>query len=344
VIRAAALLVAAAVAAGCSRDSEKEPIRRYLVYTKAVGLPANAVWIGDIDGRNMRRLVRGDYGLVSPNGRTVAFSRGYRTEARTIGTDGSGERSLSRGWPMGWFSDSRHLLVSRRGELVSIDSQDGEATVLLRDSGLLRGWSVSPTGTRLAYGAARKESRSGRCGEYIDIYLVDHDGSSRQRLTNDGRSSDPVWGDGRIAFAREPVGPPCALPKAGVWTMKIDGSDVRPVLPQAPRRFAWNGYYGLRPHGWVGGRSEVIAGVRTEWGDELALVDTRSGRVRKPDLDPRPVYRRNVYVEYVSQEGRYVLASPCGAEYPCSIAVYSILDRRARTITTGRVGDAHWNR
>jgi hypothetical protein len=62
--------------------------------------------------------------------------------------------------------------------------------------------------------------------------------------------------------------------------MGENGDELRPILPQAPRRFAWNGYYGLQPHGWVTGGSLLVAGVRTEWGDELALVDTQTTGIR----------------------------------------------------------------
>jgi hypothetical protein len=341
-MRAAALFAAALVFAGCVRDSDSEPIRRYLVYTKEVGWPHRPILIGDLDGRNMRRLTRGEYGLVSPDGRAVAVARG--SETRVMRPDGTGGALLGRGRPAGWFVDSRHLLVFRGQRLVSVDTEDGDSTVLVPDINLLRGFSVSPDGNRMVYGLARKESRSGECGEYSDIYVVEHDGGSRRRLTDDSRSSNPVWGDDRIAFAREPVKPPCAMPKAGVWTMATDGSDVRALVRQAPHRFAWNGYYGLRPHGWVTGRSLLLTGVRTEWGDELALLDLRTKRIRRPDLDPHRRYRRSMYVEHLSRDGRYVLATACGAEYPCTISVFSVLEQRARHLVTGRVGNAHWNR
>jgi hypothetical protein len=337
VIRAAALL-AVAFLTGCAGDSDPPEVSLHLVYTRAVG----RIWIGDADGRNMRPLTRGEYGLVSPDGRLVAIARGSAT--RIVQPDGS-DASLGRGRPAGWFGGSRHLLLFRGRGLESVDIEDRDSTaVLIADAGLLRGWSVSPDGRRLAYGLARRESRSGQCGEYTDIYVVDRSGTARRRLTHDGRSSDPVWGDDRIAFAREPVKPACAMPKAGIWTMGTDGTNVRPVLGRAPPRFAWNGYYGLRPHGWVTSGSLLIAGVRSEWGDELALIDLRTKRIRRPDLDPRPVYRRHMYVDHVSRDGRYVLATACGAETPCTISLFSVLEGRARNVVTGRVSAAHWNR
>jgi dipeptidyl aminopeptidase/acylaminoacyl peptidase len=343
VTRAAALFLAALVSAGCVRDSEPQPVRRHLVYSKGQAWPNHTIWIGDVDGRNMRRLTRGEYGLVSPRGDVIAITR--PSGVRLIRPDGVEEREIGRGRAAGWFADSRHLLLFRRNALVSVDTDDGDETVLVPDTALLRGWAVSPNGERLAYGLARKETRSGECGEYIDLHVVDSGGGSRRQLTHDGRSSDPIWGgDGRIAFAREPVKPPCAFPKSGLWTIHENGGELQPVVPEAPRRFAWNGYYGLRPYAFASGRSLLVAGVRTEWGDELALVDMETRRIRKPDLDPRPRYRRNMYVDYVSRNGSHVLATACGAEYPCTISIYSVLRHQARHLVTGRVGDAHWNR
>lgn len=340
--RAAALLAAAVICAGCVRDSEPEPIRRYLVYSKGPAWPNHTIWIGDVDGRNMRRLTRGEYGLVSPDGELIAITR--PSGVRLLRPAGTEEGDVGRGRAAGWFADSRRLLLFRGEALVSVDTDGGDENVLVPDTALLRGWSVSPDGDRLAYGLARKQARSGECGEYSDVYVVDSDGGSRRRLIHDGRSSDPVWVADRIAFAREPVKPPCALPRSGIWTMRDDGSEVAPLVREAPRRFAWNGYYGLRPHGVVRGRPLLLAGVRTEWGDELALVDRRNGRIRRPDLDPHPVYRRNMYVDHVSRDGRYVLATACGAEYPCTISIFSVATRQARDLVTGRVSGAHWNR
>jgi hypothetical protein len=75
VTRAAALLAAALVTAGCVHGSDEEPIRRYLVYSKGPVWPNHAILIDDVDGRKMRRLTRGEYGLVSPDGRLIAITR-----------------------------------------------------------------------------------------------------------------------------------------------------------------------------------------------------------------------------------------------------------------------------
>lgn len=74
--RAAALLaVALACGVWVAGARSQQHGGRYLVYTRAVSLPKQTVWIGDVEGRRMRRLTRGGYGLVSPDGETIAVSR-----------------------------------------------------------------------------------------------------------------------------------------------------------------------------------------------------------------------------------------------------------------------------
>ena len=356
--RRAAILAAVLFSAGCSLDSNTDDqprTARYLVYTKHVGLAAESVWIGDVDGRSMRRLVRGYGGLVSPDGRTVAFHRctgsfddcqlGDAPVAVYVVEPERGDPRRVEGITQAqqWFPDSRHLLAWRAGRLVRVDTGGDGRDVLVENADLLRGWSVAPDG-RLAYAQARKDEPWGLCREDVDVYVVGADGRGRRRLTTDGRSSDPVWAAGGIAYARHPVRPGCTSPAAGIASMRQDGSSRRDIVFPAPARFASNGYYGLRPYGLVRGRPLLLAGVRTEWGNELVLVDTRNGRVRRPDLDRRPRRTRPMYVGYVSTDGRHAVGTACGAEFPCSINVYSVLEGRGRTLASGRVAGAHWNR
>jgi hypothetical protein len=51
-----------------------------------------------------------------------------------------------------------------------------------------------------------------------------------------------------------------------------------------------------------------------------------------------------MYVEQVSRDGRFVLSTACGAENPCTISIFSVLEHPARDVVTGKVGNAHWNR
>jgi hypothetical protein len=92
-------------------ESDDEPVTRYLLFTKAIDQPEQAVWIGDVDGSKMHRLTRGVYGLVSPDGTKIAVSR--RAGVFTVNPDGGGEDFIARGRPAEWLPDSRHLLATQ---------------------------------------------------------------------------------------------------------------------------------------------------------------------------------------------------------------------------------------
>lgn len=333
-IARAAVIAVALLAACAGANGPSAADGRYLVYTRALGTPSQAVWIGDVEGRRMRRLAGGAYGLVSPDGSTVAISR--RAGIFMIRPGGSGGRYFARGRPAAWLPDSRHLLAAQSKVLVSLDLKDGSLDVIERRE-VLR-WSFSPDGDSIAYEVYR-EPPSGECGH--DVYTARLDGGSRRRLTIGGRSSSPVWGSAGIAYAYRPRGTGCYRPR--IWRMDADGGNKAPLMRTLPRRFATAGYYGVSPEAWVVGRPSLLATVVNEWGRELVLVDMR-GRARKPDLDRRPRMVRPMPFDHASRDGRHVIGAGCGAEFPCTISVYSVLTGRWHEVATGRVAYPHWNR
>jgi hypothetical protein len=338
--RAALLAAAALLCAACGTADDAAPRAaspsKYLVYTRAIGTAKQAIWIGDVEGRRMRRLTRGGYGLVSPDGATIAVWR--QAGIFRVGPDGRGARFLTRGHPAAWLPDSRHLLATNPKGLVRIDLQDGSVEVIERRE--VTTWSISPDGTALAYDVYLSRPPSGECG--FDIYSAQIDGSSKRRLTTGGRSSHPVWGADSIAFAYRPTGTGCFRPR--IWQMGTEGGLRAPVMRTLPNRFATLGRYGVRPFAWVSGSPLLLATIPTEWGAELALVSSRSGRARVADLDPRPRRERPMYVDHPSRDGRYAVGAACGAEGPCTIRIYSVAAGRARELITGDVRYPHWNR
>jgi hypothetical protein len=334
----AAVLATALVVAACAFTSDEPRAAggRYLVYTRAIGMPNQAVWIGDVEGRRMRRLTRGGYGLVSPDGAKIAVSR--RAGIFTIRPDGRGGHFVARGRLGDWLSDSRHLLAIQQKAFVRIDLQDGSVDVI--DPREVTGWSVSPDGQSIAYEVYRQRPPSGEC--WFDVYTARIDGTARRRLTTGGRSSSPVWGSKWIAYAYRPPGTGCFKPR--IWRMDADGQNKAPVMRTLPMRFGTAGYYGVSPESWVRGRPLILATVVNEWGREVVLVDTRDGRARKPDLDPRPRAVSPMPFDWASSDGRYVVGAGCGAEFPCTIAIYSVLTGRWHEVATGRVAYPHWNR
>lgn len=338
--RAALLAGAALLCAAYGTGGGAAPVAavptKYLVYTKALGKPQQAVWIGDVNGARMRRLTRGGYGLVSPDGRTIAISR--RGGIYTVDPNGHAERFIAWAKPAGWLPDSRHLLAFQRRAFVNIDLDDRSVDVI--EGREVTTWSISQDGTRLAYDVYLARPPSGECG--FDIYSAQIDGSSKRRLTTGGRSSHPVWGTDSIVFAYRPVGTGCFKPR--IWQMGTEGGQRAPVMRTLPNRFAVLGRYGVRPFAWVSGSQLLLATTPTEWGAELALVNRRSGRARVADLDPRPRREQPMYVDHPSRDGRYAVGAGCGAELPCTIGIYSVATGRGRELITGNVAYPHWNR
>jgi hypothetical protein len=333
---AAAVLFCAAYGTGGGAAPVADAPSKHLVYTRALGKPQQAVWIGDVNGTRMRRLTRGVYGLVSPDGRTIAISR--RGGIYTVDPNGRGERFIAWAKPAGWLPDSRHLLAFQRRAFVNIDLDDRSVDVI--EGREVTTWSISPDGKTVAYDVYLARPRSGECG--FDIYRAQIDGSSKRRLTTGGRSSHPVWGTDSIVFAYRPVGSGCLKPR--IWQMGTEGGQRAPVMRTLPNRFADLGRYGVRPLAWVSGSPLLLATIPTEWGAELALVNSGSGRASVPDLDPRPRSTKVMYVDHPSRDGRYVVGAACGAELPCTIRIYSVAARRARELITGAVAYPHWNR
>ena len=305
--RTAPLLCAVLLLSACGAKGPTPP-GRHLVFLRALGTPKQALWIADVDGRRQRELVRGaGTGYVSPDGRFVAFERGLRRAVYLIGSDGSGERLLTRGVDLlDWTPDGEHVLALRGRALVSVAVDDGREVVY----GRLTGRSLAPY-----------------CFSGADLYVVRLDGTHRRLLFGDGRSSWPVWGRGGIAFRRDVRG--CT--SGGLWRIRFDGSGLRPLLLDVPRRFTRFGYYGLVPYHWLDARRLVI-GIHNEWGDNAALLER--GRIRPLRMQ----------LDAVSRDGRFLLGMQGGAEFPYTIAIGAIDGRKPREIARGRVCCPHWNR
>lgn len=241
-MRRAALLAVPLVATACmGGDATEEPAARYLVFTEAIDQPQQAVWIGDVNGNKMRRLTRGAYGLVSPDGTKIAVSR--RAGIFTVDPGGGGEHFVAKGRPGAWLPDSRHLLAVQGKALVSVDVGDGSTDVIERREGGT--FSISPDGKSIAYDIFRDPPGNREC--WFEIYTARVNGDSKRRLTTGGRSSNPVWGDDGIAFAYRPPGTGCFAPGSGrcgrtarrssrSWSNCLDGS--RPTATTASGRSA----------------------------------------------------------------------------------------------------------
>jgi tricorn protease-like protein len=315
------------VAAGCG--SGRATVERHLVFVRATAAKNAVVWIADADGAHPRRLARGLSAVVAPDGRSVAIGRS--DGMHLVSSDGKRDRRLTSTLlnPQAWSPDGRRIIAGV-GKLAVVDVDSGRARVLAR--GAFFGFGFSPDGRRLVYARAPRETVQGICGARIDLYVVDPGGGSATRLTHDGRSAFPAWGQSRIAFARMPKRlrfDDCFAP--GIWTMRPDGTDLRAIVARAPRVLSRAGFYGLQPIAWLKS-DRLLVGVRTEWGNEAAVLETSTTRLR----------RLGLYGDELSRDGRLVLGS--GGNEQITISIMRVSDGRRLFVLRGSVCCPDWNR
>lgn len=323
---AAAVLVPTLAACGGGGTHVVRPAERHLVYVSGDD-PAHAtVWVANVDGSRPRRLGRGSLAALSPDGRTIAVLR--PTGIYVLSTHGSHARRLTpeRLHPQAWSPDGRTLIASRPAtlsvlELDAIDRATGKVRVIA--GGSLYGFSFSPDGGKLVYSKAPVATGQGPCGDQSDLYVTRISGGKATRLTHDGVSAFPVWGPAGIAFARFPddIDPQTACAAPGIWTMKDDGSDAKPVIDRAPILLSQDGLYGLQPLAWLDD-THILAGIRTGSGTLGTVLNVQTRKLRAI----------RDFADTISSDGRYSVGSGGdGQTVHLSIVRLSDLHRIFRT-------------
>lgn len=200
------------------------------------------IYLMDLDGRNVVQVTSGRMQCVhpsfSPDGRRLAFSslgpRSGQWELWTADLETGGQKMIGYGLFPRWSprKDVDRIAYQRprqRGSrwfsLWTIDVIDGEGRrpteVAVSPIAAIVTPCWSPDGRRLAFTSVVEPSKNvartpvGR----QDVWIVDADGSNRQRLT-DGSGSHlmPFWGaDGRVYFISDRDG------HESVWSARADG-------------------------------------------------------------------------------------------------------------------------
>ena len=300
--RAIVAVAALLAVAGCGSTHSSAPAQRHLVYLGGEDLSTASVFVADDNGAHPRNLGRGSAAVLSPDGRTVAVRR--RDGIYLVSAAGTHERPLTsrRLQPQAWSPDGQTIIATRPKllavlELDAIDRRSGHVRVIA--SGSLYGFDFSPKGDELVYSRAPVATGQGPCGDQFDLYTTKLSGGRPTRLTHDGLSAFPVWGNKGIAFAHFPAGATiedCSAP--GIWTMDADGSNVRPVIERAPQELASNDLFGLQPLAWLDD-DHILTGVRTNEGTLGAVVDTHTRRLRQLDD----------FADEASSDGRFAVGS-----------------------------------
>ena len=276
-----ALIVAlAALAAGIAVANGSGSGSTLVAYVTGGATSAPTVWLANADGSDARLLGRGSQPLLAPNGSLVAAAD----------AGGMVLYSASGGSPHRYFGgvdataaaaafspDSRYLAVvlsstvpasAASSGLAVIDTRTFASRIIAR--GQIYGVSFAPGGSdRIAYGWAASPSLTAP----VDVHVVGATGSGAVRITEDGRSLNPVWGRDGIAFDHERLRAD-AEPAYQVWLMGSDGSARRPLTSLAipPLR------EGLVPVGFSDRGSRLLAQYEGQNTGEAWVLTLSSGR------------------------------------------------------------------
>jgi hypothetical protein len=330
----AALVVLAAAGCGGGDNRQAAPAQRHLVYVAGESAKDASVWIAAVDGANPRKLSDGSTAVLSPDGRTVAVQR--RGGIDLLSANGKRSRHLTsqKLRPQLWSRDSKTLYATAAVgpaivRLLALDTDSGRSRTIA--SGSLYGLDVSPDGKKIVYSRAPEATDQGICGDQFDLYVASPDGSSKKRLTNDGLSAFPVWGESRIAFSHFPSGrslEDCSSP--GIWTIDPDGGEASPVISRAPASIVLLGLFGLQPIGWLD-KQRLLVGLRSEYGTKAAVLDTKTRKMRQ----------FNDYAEHASSDGRYYVGS--GGDTGVALTIRRIEDGH-RLLRRQNACCPSWNR
>jgi WD40 repeat protein len=281
-----------------------------LVYeTSPRPAPAAGAWIwrASANGAHPKRLIRGRTPLISPDGRTIAFTRirqinrGGGTSTLVslwlMGSTGLHVQSVIRDadWfgPFVWAPDSRHVLVGDRNGLRLVDRSNSSVR-------LLRGTApTSTSGIQVASFSPDSRSivydRNDASGS--DIFALSLSGGSPKQLTHDQKSFEPLWGPSEIAYlhGRGNI-------DSDIWLMEGDGSQNRRLTSTAA------GFY---PVAWSRGGDKLL-------GANPAVHNGRLWAVELPGGDARPLTKwvGDLFAQGLSRDGRTVYAAiGCGGTF-----------------------------
>jgi Tol biopolymer transport system component len=332
----AAVVLPALAACGGGGTHVVEPATRHLVYVTGDD-PAHAtVWLANVDGSHGRRVGPGSAAALSPDGLSVAVLR--KNGIYLLSADGSRVHRLTseRLRPQAWSPDGTTLFATRAAplsvlELDAVDKASGKVRVVA--SGSVYGFSFSPDGGKLVYSKAPVATGRGLCGDQFDLYATKVSGGTSTRLTHDGVSAFPVWGPAGIAYLRIPddIDPEAACAAPGIWTMKDDGSDAKPVIARAPLLLSQDGLYGLEPLAWLDD-SHILAGIRTDSGTLGTVLNVQT----------RKLHAIRDFADTVSSDGRYSVGSG-GDGQTVHLSIVRLSDRH-RIFRTVDACCPSWNR
>ena len=204
------------------------PAEATLVYVKDAGEMNTRVWVARDDGTQARKVGLGHSPRISDDGRWIAWIQpGTPDQLMMRLADRSRKaRVVARSSSVGEFrfspdSKSVGLVLSRRLFVYDVRERDEKHVA----SGVIRGFSFSPDAASIVFGTA---GRNDAADAPADLYSVRLEDSSRQRITRDRKSLNPLWGSSVIYHDRMRAREGGA-PSYNVFEIQPDGGSLRRI-------------------------------------------------------------------------------------------------------------------
>ncbi len=242
------------------------------------------------NGSHKRTLGKGDYSVISPNGKLVAvldyasYTAPGPTVFKLYRTSGGAPlitMAADFGLPT-WAPDSRTLATtdSTSGRLLTIDAATGAQTPVT--TGPVGRASFSPDSKRLAYATQT------RVLKVLDL-------ATRTTTTLRRHADSPVWGPHKIAFGATQVRHGQTI--WNVATIRPDGTGFRQLTHIRPTSV----YFGLAPAAWSANGRRLATDTRAADGYWFTtyVVDAVHGGAR--------LLFRGLTNTTISRDGRWII-------------------------------------
>jgi len=254
--------------------------------------PFNAtVYVASDDGSGAKKVDKGHNPRVSPDGAWVAYLHEGPKFAQELklapATGGPGKTVMANfreAFYLAWSPDSKTIAALRgpelgRRNLVVIDVASGKQSVIA--TGFFSGFSFSPDGTEIAYAIAKKEKFPPRSDVFrfpVPIPgVVNVRAPEAVRLTNDHRSSQPLWGPEKIVFVK--TMPPGTRPYGGkneLFLMSPQGKAVKRLThTKVPQLLQ-----GLYPTDWSADGNRLLTEFEGQDTSYAVVVNPKTGAQR----------------------------------------------------------------
>ncbi|MDA0183608.1 hypothetical protein OJ997_25085 [Solirubrobacter phytolaccae] len=235
------------------------------------------IYVARDDGSGVKRLTRGHFPVLSPDGRWVAF---YRTASRGLelrlmrATGGASKRIAltSEGGHLTFSPDSKRLAMMVRYEVWLVDVASRRKLARLPYSA--RGLSFSPDSQSLVFAG----SESLKIDDPSDLFTF-RLGEPPHQLTRDGRSRWPLWTSQGIVFTQQTVRGGGKFPLYELWETQADGTGLRALTNQSVP-ITDDITYGPAPVARSLDGSRLLISVAGQSRDDAYALDLTTGAAR----------------------------------------------------------------